>query len=510
MKELTILHLAKILMQKLWIIITLFTVGCAASFCVAEFALPAKYQSTVSMYVKNNTTIVQDNIINMGDLNASKSLVETYIVVLNNNAVLKEVGADLIKTQDIKLLRECFAVNAEGTYISPASIRKTLAMSAEQQTEVLKIVAETRNPEISAAVCNILSELAPDFLMRVVGAGGVETIGAAEVNYTPTSPNVRKITVMGGAAGIFAAIFLILLMDVLDNTIKNAEEAEKLFGKPVIGEIHSITAYKKKKASADNTCDVLGKDMPFYINEAYKTMRSNFIFSLAVTDKKAVVVTSANVGEGKSTTAANLAISLAQTEHKILLIDADMRKPVQYKNFNLTNRNGLSKIIGGKKKFEDCVNRGVRVNLDVLTSGPNPPNPSELLGAKQTAALFEKLSKEYDYIIIDTPPIGVVSDVLAMSGLIAGVMIVVNHAVTTFEDVAHAAKNIELANENLLGLVFNHIKEKRFGGYYSKYGYFRYGRYRRYGKYAAYSNFYGDDYDDTESQTVGSDDPGAP
>lgn len=487
MKEITILQLIKLILQRIWFIIIVSVIACVGAFCVANFVLPPKYTSSVSMYVKSNPDAVTSGQVVQGEIQAAKSLVSTYIVILNNNAVLKEVGEDLLKTQDVKLLRQCFDVNDEGTYIDPSSIRETLTMSAENDTEVLKIVAVTKNAKISAAVCNILSEKAPDFLIRVVGAGGVETIGVAETNDIPTSPNIRNITILGFAGGLCLAVFIVLLMDFLDNTIKDVDVVEKHFGKPVIGKIHSMETDKKRKAVAGNTSSILDKDTPFHITEAYKTMRSNFSFSLAVSDKKIVVITSANPGEGKSTTAANLAVSLAQTEQKILLIDADMRKPFQHENFKLNNKKGLSNIIGGKIMFEGCVNRNVKNNLDILTSGLTPPNPSELLSAKQTAELFESLAAEYDYIIVDTPPIGIVSDALAMSWIIAGIILVVNHSVTTFEDVALAKKNIELANSNLLGIVLNNIKSKHFGRYYSKSG--SYGRYGKYSKYEQYGGY---------------------
>lgn len=367
-------------------------------------------------------------------------------------------------------------------------------MMAENDTEVLKIIAETKDPEVSAAVCNILSSIAPEVLTRVVGAGGVETIGVAEINDIPTYPNVTMISLFGFVGGFCLAVFLVMLFDFLDNTVKTSEDIEKRFKKPVIEEIHSMHIHQNKsnkKNKPGRTFNILPKDAPFHIKESYKALRSNFAFSLAVSDKKIVIITSANPGEGKSTTSANLAVSLAQTGQKVLLIDADLRKPVQNEIFKLKNKNGLSSIIGGKTKFEECVNRSVSEHLDILTSGAIPPNPSELLGSKKTAELFEKLADEYSYIIVDTPPLNVVSDALSMSSIIAGIIMVTKHASTTFEDIAKATKSIEIGNIKLLGIVINNIENKKFSLHkgYGKYGYHKYGHYAKYASYDSYGSY---------------------
>ena len=134
-------------------------------------------------------------------------------------------------------------------------------------------------------------------------------------------------------------------------------------------------------------------------------MRTNLIFSLSTSDKKIFAISSPNPSEGKSTTAANIAITLAQADNKVLLIDADMRKPVQHKIFQVKNKIGLSSVIGKMETPAKCIHKNVVKNLDLLPTGPKPPNPSELLASDQTAKILEELSGKYDYIIIDTPPV---------------------------------------------------------------------------------------------------------
>ena len=166
---------------------------------------------------------------------------------------------------------------------------------------------------------------------------------------------------------------------------------------------------------------LLDKELSFQATEAFKTLRTNLMFSLATKDSKAFAVTSSVQHEGKSTMTANLALTFVQMQAKVLLIDADLRKPTQQRLFKLKNKEGLSTLLAGLSTFKDIVCRDVIPGLDVLTGGPIPPNPSEMLGSERMKKMLSDLSSRYDYIIIDTPPINIVTDALTLSDSIAGV-----------------------------------------------------------------------------------------
>jgi len=221
----------------------------------------------------------------------------------------------------------------------------------------------------------------------------------------------------------------------------------------------------------DGSASLLGA-MPFQVAEAYKTLRTNLLFTLAAGENKTVVVSSASPSEGKSSTCANLAIAMAQTDAKVVLIDADLRKPTQFKVFAINNNKGLSTILAGFSDLDEVINHDVMPNLDLITSGPTPPNPSELLGAERMSLLINQLRARYEYIFIDTPPINVVTDALVVSNMAAGVVVVARHGQSTYNDLTKAVSSLEFSGANILGLVVNGIKEKagRFGKYkYSKY-----------------------------------------
>ncbi len=212
--------------------------------------------------------------------------------------------------------------------------------------------------------------------------------------------------------------------------------------------------------------------VPFAVIEAYKQIRTNILFSLSHNKGKIIAVTSSIPYEGKSTCAVNMAISFSQLGGKILLIDGDLRRPSVYRKLKLKNANGLSSYLGEFCSKEETITH-INDNLDVLLSGPIPPNPSELLGSVRMKELLEELSREYDFIIIDTPPINVVTDTMILIQYTDGVVLVARNKVSTHELFQKAVDNIEVTNVKLLGVIINDSSRN-----IAKYKYKRYKRYQ--------------------------------
>lgn len=216
------------------------------------------------------------------------------------------------------------------------------------------------------------------------------------------------------------------------------------------------------------------KPQSFQIVEAYKALRTNLLFALAATEKKTAVISSPEPGVGKSTTAANLSIVMAQTNFKVLLIDADMRKPSLDRIFAVGRNEGLSTVLSGMTSFERAMIPSVAPNLDLLTAGPIPPNPQELLASSAMTKLLDGLQKRYDYILIDTPPVNVVADALMLTNSTAGIMLVARERKTHVEDLKKAEDAVNQVGGNLLGMTLTDVQEQRGGTrsrYYKKYQY---------------------------------------
>lgn len=240
-----------------------------------------------------------------------------------------------------------------------------------------------------------------------------------------------------------------------------------------------MSIFKKKSVKKTTEKEFLiNKEVPFTIEEAYKTLRTNLIFSLPGDNCKVIEVTSSLQKEGKSVTAINLAISLSKNGSRVALIDSDLRLPTIARRLRIDQKPGLTNWLFGMNKMEEVINHHP-CGVDVIPAGDLPPNPTEVLGSQNMENAIDTLSKQYDYIILDTPPVDIVSDAVIASKYTSGVVFVVRKNRTTLESVKDAIDTLKLANAKVLGFVMTDADEAK--RYYNKYG--KYGRYAKYGYY---------------------------
>jgi capsular exopolysaccharide synthesis family protein len=228
---------------------------------------------------------------------------------------------------------------------------------------------------------------------------------------------------------------------------------------------------------------LLSAQSDFFLQEAFKTLRTNVMFSLTEESKcKVITVTSSMVGEGKSYTAANLALSFKQMDKRVLLIDCDLRRPKLSRLLQLSSSVGLTNVLMEPTHMKEALLLYGDIGLEVILSGSIPPNPSELLGSKRMETLLGALKGSYEYIILDAPPINMVTDAAILSNLSSGVLFVVRAGSADQRGVQHAITQLEYANAKILGFVLNGVNAESGGYGYKRYGYRRYGYgYKRYG-----------------------------
>ncbi|MDF2532093.1 MAG: capsular biosynthesis protein [Clostridia bacterium] len=208
------------------------------------------------------------------------------------------------------------------------------------------------------------------------------------------------------------------------------------------------------------------------VAESYRVLRTNIQFTSVDKPIKTMVVTSSGPGEGKTTTIANLAIAFAQSGSKVLLIDADLRKPRIHKVFHVPNDVGMTTILAQRVEYTDCLTRSVVDNLYILASGPIPPNPSELLSSQAMKKFIDSLKNDFDIILIDAPPIGVVTDSAILSTITDGTILVVSSGQVEMEAVQRSKELLVRVNANLLGVVLNKITKENQGSAYNYYYYY--------------------------------------
>ena len=225
---------------------------------------------------------------------------------------------------------------------------------------------------------------------------------------------------------------------------------------------------RKRIKKADEKDPLISKEVPFAVEEAYKSLRTNLIFTLPEENCKIIEVTSSQQKEGKSITAVNLAISLCKNGSRVVLVDCDLRLPTVAKKLRIEQKPGLTNLLFGMNQMDEVINQHFS-GVDVIPAGDLPPNPSEVLGSQNMKSAIEHLSQHYDYVILDTPPVGVVADAVILSQYASGIILVVRTGKTRQEDVGSAVDTLKLANANILGFVMTDTDERK--QYYDKYGY---------------------------------------
>jgi capsular exopolysaccharide synthesis family protein len=324
----------------------------------------------------------------------------------------------------------------------------------------------------------------------------IKIVDRALVPPAPFSPNVRRNLLMALLAGLFGGLGLIFVVEYLDNTVKGPEDVEKLVGLPSLGIIPYLSAEGTRKKS-----DVYGsyrsygaeqgkpgEDLPavreielinhlypkFSIAEDYRTVRTSILFSHADSTPKTIAFTSTVPQEGKSATISNLAVSFAQLEGKVLLIDADLRKPRLSKIFNLRNVTGLSSFLAGKSGYEEVIQKTSIDNVWTIPSGPHPPNPAELLNSKAMKELLARAKDEFSIVLLDTPPVLAVIDPVIVCSLVDSTVFVVQAGKTTRRSLQRAVEEVRKSKADIIGVVFNEVRMGRRGIGTPFYHYYQY------------------------------------
>ena len=224
---------------------------------------------------------------------------------------------------------------------------------------------------------------------------------------------------------------------------------------------------KKKKS---NTTLITNDKPKSTISEKFRSIRSNIVFSRANNEIRDVLITSEKPGAGKSTIAANIAVTYAQAGYKTLIIDGDMRKPSQHYIFDVTNQNGLSNLIIGRTMRHEALKQTEIGNLDILSSGPVPPNPSELIGSQKFATIYQMLLEDYDFIVLDTPPVTTVTDAQIYARTVDNTILIIDVEKNDRNEVKNAQKLIENTGSHIIGTVLNKTKATKSSSYYYYYG----------------------------------------
>ncbi len=447
-------------MRRLWAVILAAVIGAGAAFLGTTYLVTPKYRASALFYVNGNAFSVGS--VSLNDISLAKSLVDSYIVILKSreslNAVIDYAGLDYTYSQ----------------------LSGMISAAAVNETEIFQVSVTSSNPQEAEKIANAVAYILPKRISGIIDGTEAKIVDYAVAPSSPYSPNYTKNTIIGFLAGAALAVAAVVIFEILDITIRTGEDVASATSLPILATVPDMNLSGKK--GAVNERAFVGNKISFAASEANKLLRTKLSFSFTDDKNSRVIgVSSSITGEGKTITSVNLANSLSQLNKKVLLIDCDLRRPSVYKKLGIEKTAGLSEYLTGQLKLADIVKfyefKGATSSFDVIVSGENPPNPMELISSEKMRNTVEDFRKVYDYIVIDLPPIGEVSDALAVADYVDGMLMVVRQNYCNRVALSKAIAQFDFVDAKLLGIVFNCSREESN----------TYGKYKRYYRYKKYS-----------------------
>ncbi len=462
--EIDLIRLWNAVCKKFWVVaISVILCGAIALFGTLFFIAP-KYQSSALLYVNNSVSLGSSSVsVSYSDLTASKSLVDSYLVILNSRGTL----LDVIDYAEVNL-----------TY---GQLKGMISASAVNNTEIFQVVVTSTDPNEAEAIANAVAEVLPKRIASIIEGSSAKVVDYAIIPSVASSPSYSNNTILGVLVGLILSVGIIVLVELFDITLKEEEDIKRCSNYPILASVtdmegNSKGGYYKKyrqykqydtKASAGTAqaSAIVGSGISFAASEAYKLLRTKIQYSFADDQTcRVIAVSSAMAGEGKSVSSANLANTLAQFGERVLLIDCDLRRPTAAEKLSLNKTPGLSEFLTGSMDINDLFQRYSSNQNDnlfyVITAGSCPPNPVELLSSPKMAGLLKSLRGLFDYIIMDMPPIGEVSDALVAAKMADGVLLVVRQNYCNSVALKDALRQFEFVDSRILGVVVNCAQNK--------------------------------------------------
>jgi len=506
-----------------WLIVLFGLLAGAVVFIISISTTPI-YQSSTRLLVSDPPAMRN---IDYSGIVSSQTMTRTYAEMLVERPVLQGVidqlglpttPENLKETVSIELVRDTQLLVVSVEHPSPAlaaeianaiarvftdrirelqsqryaATREGLAKQVndmEQQIETTnqaiasgvdpdqKVQLETRLTEYQRLYSTLVTNYEQVRLAEAQTSTTVVVSEPATVPIRPIRPRTGQNSLLATVAGMLFAAGVVFAVDTLDDTIKNPDEIRRVSNLPILGMIAAHAAADDRPISLSQPRSPVA--------EAFRALRTNTMFTGVDKPLNRIIVTSATPQEGKTTISANLAVVLAQGERKVVVIDADLRRPQIHRKFGLYNRVGLSDLFLLMRPLESfpqgAINYSESARLAVITAGKLPPNPAELLTSQKMAQFLDMLGREYDLILIDTPPVLTVTDAAALAPCVDGVILVVKPGATRLRDFQQAFEQLRAGGARVLGVVLNAVNphSRKYGYYYNRY-------------YSKYSYYYGE------------------
>lgn len=454
MEEINLKRLLEVTLSLKWIIagmlVLMLGIGCLYTFCYVEPEYQSSIKLVLAQVVQNADPTQGTDAITQSDITMNNQLVSTYTEIIKSKNVLKRV------TETLHL------------EMSTDALSKKIKVTSVEKTQIMKITITDENAELAQKIAIELANAFKQEVMAIYKIDNVNIIDQAEKSNVPSNINHIKDLIVFEMLGIFLSCGIVLVIYLMDTTLKDEKDIETEIGVPSLGMLplykEEIDGQRSELLSFD--------DSKSPITECFRTLRTNLVFARNNKNLKNILVISSFSSEGKSYVAANLAMSFAKTNKKVIIVDADMRKGRQHTIFNVKNSKGLSNCLTKISKFDSTsINQIAKYvktteyqNIHLIPSGRRPANPLELISSDKMIELLSILNKIYDYVIIDGTPTNIVSDSIALSKYVDATVVVAEYKKTKIEAINKVKKSIENVGANITGVILNKcpITEKAY------------------------------------------------
>jgi receptor protein-tyrosine kinase len=455
---LSLADILAVLRRRAWVIV-LVAILCASAAIAFSMTRTPLYEGTITILVGQDEGIVSES---PGNVQGLQSLTETMAEAVDSRPVAQA------------------AIDRLGLSTQPDELLSNLRVEQVPNTQFVQAAYTDSSPEEAQRVANTIGDVFSEQISEVSPSASAITATIwerAAAPQDPVSPDPVRDGLLALVLGLMLGVGLAFLMEYFDNTWRAPEEAERVSGVPTFGFVPKFDPPKGTKKPARNSKnrgeeplgDLAGHlatviDPSGIASESYRTLRTNLLYTIVGLPLQVVTLTSAGLGEGKSTTCANLAVTLAQAGKKVLVLDCDLRRPALHKAYSIRNLHGLVNVVAGERELPDAWSEPIE-GLKVVTAGPVPPNPAELLGSSQLE-LIQDARSGFDYILLDTPPVQAVSDALVLSSYSDGTLLILDAQETRKGSVRRAVHSLEGVGAHILGTVMNNVKADKDGYFY--------------------------------------------
>ena len=395
------------------------------------------------------------------------------------------------KNQEMQRILDALQNTWQAALAQEKALREALAAQRNEafdlnRTSIIYTGLYCESEGAKAMYALLLTRLKETAVTENLNIGNIRVVDKAKKPYLPARPKILLYTFIALIMGLAVSLGIAFTLEYLDDAVNVPDDITRQVCIPYLGSVPLISP-KDPDALADK--QALRPTPPFFaarlprstVAEFYRGIRTNLLLSMAGTEPQVILVSSAEAGVGKTTTACNIAVVMAHFGYRVALLDCDLHRPQLRKLFNIKQEEGMSNLLVGSKKIPDAVFTTGIPNLQVISAGPMPPNPSEMLGSQKMQTILGELRQQFDKIIIDAPPAGAVTDTLVMAKFVDGVALVALGGKTSRRSLTHAAENLKKIGVHVFGAVIN-AADIRGSGYYHYYHFdYKYGHKYKYG-----------------------------